>query len=173
VKTKRTKKKLVRSKVLFEIPQEFESFADEILEQVTIDLPVRYSTLRDAAKRLVRNEYIRRQRGICPFCMESFDKFSPGLLRPCLHHNYKTDMTICVLHSYCNLFGEPKIYRKRNWEPPASFWREQWRERKKMICIANAAKQASWGARFTSHLTNMYAMAYMLVRSARRFADKK
>ena len=84
-----------------------------------MELPVRYSLLGPTEKRMVREEYISRQGGICMFCHENiYDPpparvlsktlqmrlFPKGFLQYPIHlqHNHHTDMTEGAIHAYCN-----------------------------------------------------------------------
>ena len=83
-------------------------------------LPIKYSNLDYNTKKQVRLAYLEQQKGLCYFCkkslsndvLESFKnkypihwEFFPKnfLNYPIhLHHNHNTDLTIGVVHSYCN-----------------------------------------------------------------------
>ena len=82
-------------------------------------LPVKYSELDIARRRLIRQEYIRLQDNTCWFCFAKLDKDPPKEIadKPIdhslfpetffkypihLHHDHKTDMTIGAVHSHCN-----------------------------------------------------------------------
>lgn len=82
-------------------------------------LPAHYSRLQPQQRRAVREEYARRQDGKCYHCKESLDtepperirklridwrRFPPNFLRHPhhLHHAHDTDLTIGVVHAYCN-----------------------------------------------------------------------
>jgi hypothetical protein len=82
-------------------------------------LPVKYSKLSQINRRLVREEYIRMQNGMCYHCEcalagEPSDKipkldvdsdlFPSGFFNhPVhLHHDHNTDMTIGAVHAHCN-----------------------------------------------------------------------
>lgn len=84
-----------------------------------MELPVRYDTLNARKRKLVREEYIKRQGGLCCYCKrpltgqpdekvlekqvnerlypEGFFKYPVHL-----HHNHNTGMTIGAIHCYCN-----------------------------------------------------------------------
>jgi hypothetical protein len=85
----------------------------------TMNLPVNYSTISSAERKRVREEYVRRQEGLCQHCRKPLDGepdpkvkckpvdkrlFPPGFFRwPVhLHHNHETGMTIGAVHCYCN-----------------------------------------------------------------------
>jgi hypothetical protein len=89
------------------------------LPHTICDLPVNYETLHHTKRKLVREEYARRQNGLCHYCgaslsgepaatvlsqrvNESF--FPPGFFsRPIhLHHDHSTGMTIGAVHARCN-----------------------------------------------------------------------
>tara|TARA_R100000750_G_C2328631_1_gene89241 strand:- start:37 stop:309 length:273 start_codon:yes stop_codon:yes gene_type:complete len=79
-------------------------------------LPVNYTKLRYSRKRIVREEYIKLQNGLCYYCNKPLkekaakDKpvnialFPKGFFQwPIhLHHNHDTGMTIGAVHNYCN-----------------------------------------------------------------------
>lgn len=84
-----------------------------------INLPVKYSSLSIEERRAIRNEYYRRQHGICMYCGGYLGKEPPQwikdkkinwLLFPDnflkypvhLQHNHETDMTEGAVHAYCN-----------------------------------------------------------------------
>lgn len=82
-------------------------------------LPVNYINMDVVFRRIVREEYIKRQDDKCYYCKELLTlkpankvlnkpinkKYFPkGFFRwPIhLHHNHKTGMTIGAVHNYCN-----------------------------------------------------------------------
>jgi|TARA_R110000796_G_scaffold250262_1_gene379024 hypothetical protein len=84
-------------------------------------LPVEYSKLdwRKGEKRIVREQYIVEQKGLCYYCnkplkgkppTEVTDKpinlslFPKGFLNHPIHlqHNHDTDITEGAVHAYCN-----------------------------------------------------------------------
>jgi len=84
-----------------------------------VELPVNYNDLRPPQRRAVREEYIRRQDGLCHYCKAPLDgkpapevaekKVTPRLypkgffMHPVhLHHCHKTGMTIGAIHCHCN-----------------------------------------------------------------------
>ena len=84
-----------------------------------ISLPVNYSSLSYSQKREVRNEYIKRQKGMCCHCLNPLDgdpaegvrkkwlnkRLFPEnfLTHPVhLHHCRKTGKTVGVVHAKCN-----------------------------------------------------------------------
>ena len=84
-----------------------------------MELPVNYDHLNARQKKLVREEYVRRQEGKCCHCgnplefsppanilyMEiTRELYPPGFFKyPVhLHHNHNTGMTIGAVHNYCN-----------------------------------------------------------------------
>lgn len=84
-----------------------------------LELPVEYSKLEGVGILLVKEQYIDKQKGLCYYCHGDLKskppedvlekKITPKLYphgfftRPIhLHHNHKTDMTIGVVHAYCN-----------------------------------------------------------------------
>ena len=85
----------------------------------TIQLPVNYDEIGPSERRIVREEYIKIQEGICHHCKSPlFGEFSKEVkamwidrsLFPTgffdhpvhLHHNHKTGMAIGAVHAYCN-----------------------------------------------------------------------
>ena len=84
-----------------------------------MDLPINYEELHWSQRKIVREEYIKLQRGKCCHCGESLDKNSCSSVRNLivdkslfppnffkwpihLHHNHNTGMTIGAVHCYCN-----------------------------------------------------------------------
>lgn len=84
-----------------------------------MNLPVKYSTLNSKTKRVIREEYKKVQKGLCYYCKKPLkgdprndilQKKVTESLYPNgffdhpehLHHNHDTDMTIGVVHAYCN-----------------------------------------------------------------------
>jgi len=86
-----------------------------------MELPVDYTTLdwRKGETREVREEYIKRQKGLCMFCSEPLagtppddvtDKvidwglFPDNFLRHPIHlqHDHDTNMTEGAVHAFCN-----------------------------------------------------------------------
>lgn len=86
-----------------------------------MELPVRYSKTPPNVRRLVREEYVKRQGGLCQFCKEPLSGppaqkvggaainkrlFPPNFFKwPVhLHHCHETDWTIGAVHSRCNAY---------------------------------------------------------------------
>lgn len=84
-------------------------------------LPVVYDSLSIEERRLVREEYVQRQKGLCCFCHKSLDAdpsekvaFAPIKLSlfprnfmkfPVhLHHSHETGWTIGAVHARCNAY---------------------------------------------------------------------
>ena len=84
-----------------------------------VKLPVKYSETHFSVRKLVRQEYVKRQDGLCYHCWtdlrlpppkeitdKSVDKslFPDGFFKwPVhLHHDHDTDLTIGAVHNYCN-----------------------------------------------------------------------
>jgi hypothetical protein len=82
-------------------------------------LPVNYDKLHYTERKLVREEYIKLQRGFCYYCGTPLDGkpdrgvlsmpvdeslFPPNFFKSPvhLHHNHDTGMTIGAVHGYCN-----------------------------------------------------------------------
>ena len=89
------------------------------LPKYEIKLPVKYHSISSNKKALVREEYIKRQKGLCYFCSallkdkpanfalkKSINRelFPPNFFKwPIhLHHDRSTDLTIGAVHAYCN-----------------------------------------------------------------------
>ena len=83
------------------------------------NLPVRYKDLASYEKRLVREQYIAEQKGLCMYCGEALNRDAPdritskyinwrlfpdGFLNSPIHlqHCHKTGMTEGAVHNYCN-----------------------------------------------------------------------
>jgi hypothetical protein len=83
------------------------------------ELPCRYSQHTREERALAREEYVRRQRGICPFCLQPLLGDPPPVIQRLpvssvlwppeffrwpihLHHDHKTDLTIGAYHARCN-----------------------------------------------------------------------
>lgn len=92
---------------------------DKSLEKCEIILPCIYSALNTRLKRYVREQYIKKQNNKCYYCGCSLDNPPPKEILEKkvttslfpkeffnypvhLHHNHETDMTIGVVHAYCN-----------------------------------------------------------------------
>lgn len=88
-------------------------------------LPINYNQLSRLQIREVREEYIKKQNGLCYFCHSPLDKqpfkdrvihdnlFPTGFFNnPVhLHHSHDTGLTLGAVHCYCNAvlweyFGE-------------------------------------------------------------------
>ncbi len=86
-----------------------------------MELPVDYKSISQPQRRLVREEYVRRQNGLCQHCRAPLDKKPPKSIvgKPIrwslfpggrdflrypihLHHSHKDGMTIGAVHAYCN-----------------------------------------------------------------------
>jgi len=84
-----------------------------------VKLPVNYDKLHYRERRIIRNEYIRRQDGLCKHCNEPLngapssevsclrvneDLFPQNFFKWAvhLHHDRNTSMTIGAVHCYCN-----------------------------------------------------------------------
>jgi len=84
-----------------------------------MELPVNYEKISQQERRRVREEYIKRQNGLCYHCGKPLDDkpcesvrkksinkalFPPHFLKhPVhLHHDHITGMTIGAIHSRCN-----------------------------------------------------------------------
>lgn len=84
-----------------------------------MQLPVNYNELTFVERRVVREEYIKQQQGLCHHCGASLDGdpanriqsmpvrtvlFPQGFFdHPVhLHHNHNTGMTIGAVHCHCN-----------------------------------------------------------------------
>ena len=82
-------------------------------------LPQDYTKLTSLQRRLVREEYIKQQTGMCMYCAASLDYdppewitrksidwnlFPPNFLQHPIHlqHNHDTGMTEGAVHAYCN-----------------------------------------------------------------------
>jgi hypothetical protein len=80
------------------------------------DLPQRYSELTQPERAQVRQQYIRKQNGLCYHChlpldrdtihthIINWNRFPDGFRNnPVhLHHDHKTDLTLGAVHAYCN-----------------------------------------------------------------------
>lgn len=82
-------------------------------------LSVDYAKTPPAQRKLVREEYIKQQGGVCYYCKSSLMKappegirnkridwnlFPPNFLKHPhhLHHSHDTGMTLGTVHAYCN-----------------------------------------------------------------------
>jgi len=83
------------------------------------ELPARYSRCTREERALAREEYARRQKGICPFCLQPLLGDPPPVIQRLpldqrlwgpefmrwpqhLHHDHHTDLTIGTYHARCN-----------------------------------------------------------------------
>lgn len=77
----------------------------------------KYHEMTITGRRLLREEYVRDQEGLCWYCKVPLDEasphkdkpinwglFPPNFLRYPIHlqHDHKTDMTEGAVHAYCN-----------------------------------------------------------------------
>jgi len=84
-----------------------------------MELPVKYEKISFQERRLVREEYIRLQDGLCHYCKAPLsgqptkDVLAKHIVKTIfpysffkwpvhLHHDHKTGMTIGAVHNYCN-----------------------------------------------------------------------
>ena len=84
-----------------------------------MELPVNYNETHYTKRRLVREEYIRLQKGLCSHCGEPLDGKPSKEIRAKsvnrelfpknffkwpvhLHHSHETGMTIGAVHNKCN-----------------------------------------------------------------------
>ena len=84
-----------------------------------LKLPNNYNLLTPKERRLVREEYIKKQKGLCYYCGEDLNKkprkdirklsvtkhiFPPNFFKyPVhLHHDHDDGMTIGAVHCHCN-----------------------------------------------------------------------
>lgn len=82
-------------------------------------LPQNYTMLNAKERRAVREEYVRKQKGLCHYCGAPLDgppekkihakKVTPRLYPPKffdypihLHHSHVDEMTIGAVHCHCN-----------------------------------------------------------------------
>ena len=82
-------------------------------------LPVDYTKLNWAERKLVRSQYIKEQNNVCIYCGVSLYKSAPKYIREKkvdwskfpenflkypihLQHSHKTGMTEGAVHNYCN-----------------------------------------------------------------------
>jgi hypothetical protein len=82
-------------------------------------LPARYDDLSREERALVREEYARRQHGICPLCLQPLLADPPPVVKRLelsrikwppeffkwpqhLHHDHQTGLTIGTYHARCN-----------------------------------------------------------------------
>lgn len=83
------------------------------------ELPAQYDKITREQRALVREEYARRQEGICPFCLHPLLGDPPPAVTRLpldkmrwpaeffkwpihLHHNHRTGLTIGAYHARCN-----------------------------------------------------------------------
>jgi len=83
------------------------------------ELPVRYSHLNGTNRYIIREMYIEQQKGLCYHCHGDLASLPPADVlekrvtphlypngffnHPIhLHHDHNTDLTIGVVHAYCN-----------------------------------------------------------------------
>ena len=84
-----------------------------------IELPVNYDDLNTRLRRVVREQYISEQNGLCYHCRKPLSGAPSDsvMIKPVnkslfpksffrwpvhLHHNHDTGMTIGAVHCYCN-----------------------------------------------------------------------
>lgn len=83
------------------------------------DLPVKYSEISSKKKKLIREQYVEEQDGLCFYCKQplkhdppawinekriDWDLFPPFFLKHPVHlqHDHDTDLTEGAVHAYCN-----------------------------------------------------------------------
>jgi hypothetical protein len=83
------------------------------------ELPAMYDEMTREVRARVREEYARRQRGICPFCLQPLLADPPPVIQRLpldsnfwppeffrwpqhLHHDHRTGLTIGTYHARCN-----------------------------------------------------------------------
>ncbi len=85
-----------------------------------MNLPADYNDLSVEGRRVVRNEYVKIQKGLCHHCHAPLDSPVDGITKEAwpvnkklfppsffkypvhLHHNHDTGMTLGAVHAYCN-----------------------------------------------------------------------
>lgn len=84
-----------------------------------MELPVKYDSLNNRQKKMVREEYVNLQGGLCIYCRNALsdsptaeveskpirlDIFPPGFLDNPVHlqHSHTTGLTEGAVHAYCN-----------------------------------------------------------------------
>lgn len=79
-------------------------------------IPVDYTKLSWQQRKVIREQYIKEQNGLCFYCKKALSKepimnkkinlelFPPNFFKYKVHlqHNHKTNMTEGVVHNYCN-----------------------------------------------------------------------
>ena len=82
-------------------------------------LPVKYSELVPSTKRIVREQYVKKQNGRCCYCNNKLTEDPPKKILELkihpelfpskfftwpvhLHHNHDTDLTVGAVHAWCN-----------------------------------------------------------------------
>ena len=87
--------------------------------EMEYDLPVDYTELHFTERRLVREQYIKEQKGLCFYCKGKLNTDAPKKVRDKkvdwnlfpenflkypihLQHNHDTGMTEGAVHNYCN-----------------------------------------------------------------------
>lgn len=122
-----------------------------------VDLPVEYSRLTPEQRREVREEYAKKQNGLCCFCQRPLAGNPPRELveRPIrwgrfptrfldnpvhLHHDHKTGMTVGAIHAFCNAYSFDYIEEPH----PSSLARwSAWRHRMVVSSQMKAAERYS------------------------------
>jgi len=84
-----------------------------------MELPINYTIASAKSKKTAREQYVKDQNNMCPFCGGSLLEKAPQEVRKKkidwrlfpphflkypihLHHDHKTGMTIGAVHNYCN-----------------------------------------------------------------------
>lgn len=85
----------------------------------TIKLPIDYDSLSSSKKKIIKEQYIVLQNGLCWYCKKPLSDIPADHIRKKpidktlfpptffdyplhLHHNHETGLTIGVVHNYCN-----------------------------------------------------------------------
>jgi len=89
------------------------------MSETVMELPILYSKANSKKRREAREQYIKKQQGLCCFCNKDLNDepselmekypinkklFPIGMFKnPVhLHHCHDTDLTIGAVHAYCN-----------------------------------------------------------------------
>jgi hypothetical protein len=84
-----------------------------------MELPINYNETHYTERRIVREEYVRQQEGLCYYCKGLLNEKPPSHIMKMkvtkslfpksffkwpvhLHHDHGTGMTIGAVHCYCN-----------------------------------------------------------------------
>ena len=91
------------------------------MEKIEFKLPVNYNALAWQERKMVREQYVEKQKGLCHYCKKPLSGEPKELIKNIwidedlfpenffnypvhLHHSHETGKTIGVVHARCNAY---------------------------------------------------------------------